>query len=73
LLDSTLAPISLHQVTKELAGKVLLADKVAFQSMARLLFPVAYKDLWRPRMARLMQAIHAVSQSVSQSARRSHL
>ena len=48
---------ALHRVTKELAGKGLLADKMAFQGMARLLFPVVYQQLWRPRLDSLLQAL----------------
>jgi len=45
---------TLYRVIKELAGKSLLADKAAFQSMARSLFPVVHRELWLPRLHRLV-------------------
>ncbi|KAM3573488.1 hypothetical protein VYU27_004531 [Nannochloropsis oceanica] len=48
---------ALHRVTKELAGKGLLADKMAFQGMARLLFPIVYQHLWRSRLDSLLRAL----------------
>lgn len=67
-LQSVRAIRSLHRATKELAGKGLLADKMAFQGMAQLLFPVVYERLWRPHMTQLLQGLSSLQQQQQQVA-----